>query len=938
MHSVSWIVVGVVTIAMVGSMLYGPLYTLVSQVGGVKYELTDETKGQAEQLAVDIENEGIVLLKNDDSTLPLSSNKVNVFGWASSNPVYGGTGSGSMNDSYPTTSIIQGLNDAGIETNTELTDFYTQYRSDRPVTSIMGQDWSLPEPPASTYSDELINNAKNFSDTAVVVIGRVGGEGADLPQNMDAIEKKEPGYVPDSTQSPFGSTEVFYSENSTDYADFEPGQGFLEATKSERDMLDLVTSNFNNVVLVYNGANTMNLSFVDDYPQITSVVWAPPAGQTGFEALGQVLAGTTNPSGRTTDTFVRDFAQAPSYNNFGHFEYTNMDEFHTSTIFGSYNPNFVKYTEGIYVGYKYYETAAAEGAIDYDSVVQYPFGYGLSYTTFSQEMGPVSSDGDTVSFNVTVTNTGSAAGKDVVEVYYNPPYTNGGIEKASANLVQETKTNLLDPGESQTISVEFNKEDMASYDSTADGGNGAYVLEQGDYAVSINSDSHNQIAAVTVNVPDTVTYSGDNKRSTDEAAATNEFQGEWGQGNEGQVTYLSRANGFANREEALAAPSEGDYQLSDDLKSTFVNASNWQDALVDDPDAQPITTGADNGVQLYELYGKDYDDPQWDQLLDELTIDEMNNLSAMAGYNNAGIDSIGKPQQSDVDGPAALNNNFTGVGSIGFPASVAVANTWNPDLAYQYGETIAAMAQEMNVTGWYAPAMNIHRSAYGGRNFEYFSEDGYLAGLLASQEVKGAADNGVYGFIKHFALNDQETNRTNQLMTWSNEQAIREVYLKPFEMCVKDGGATAVMSSFNFIGTHYAGQNAHLLNSVLRDEWGFHGMVETDYYAGYGYQGGDLQIRNGNDASLATTVVDVSQGANAIQTTDNATTQRALRRAAHNILYMAVNSWLYANGAPETPTAPWEIAWRVAAIGGGAVLALLLVLAIRKFLKRRQLQ
>lgn len=931
-HSLAWIVAVAGSIACVGTMLYGPLNTIVSQAGGVKYELTQATIDESKQLANEIEQEAIVLLKNDDKALPLTTDKVNVFGWSSSNPVYGGTGSGSLNDSYPTTSIIEGLNNAGIKTNGALTDFYTAYQEARPRVGMMGQDWSVPEPPASTYPDELISDAKNFSDTAVIVLARSGGEGADLPKDMKTITSHDFGYTPDTGGSRFGSSEVYYNQNSADYQDWADGQGYLDLSKSEQDMISLVCDNFDKVIVVYDGANTLNLSTLENHPQIKSVLWAPPAGQDGFDALGQVLKGEINPSGKTADTFVRDFSKAPWWNNIGSFQYTNMADFHVEQMFGSSDPNFVNYAEGIYVGYKYYETAAAEGVIDYDSVVQYPFGYGLSYTSFEQRMGAVSDSGESISFEVTVTNTGSVAGKDVVEVYYNPPYTNGGIEKATANLVQIDKTKLLEPGESQTLKLSFAKEDMASFDSSANGGKGAYVLEAGDYVVSINKDAHTIIHSEKVTVSSTVTYSGSAKRSTDETVAENHFQGENGEGN-GSITYLSRADHFKNKDEALKAPTQ--LEMPEEYKASFINASNWEQGLPDGSDASAPTTGAKNNVMLHELYGKDYDDAQWDKLLDELTLDDMNNLIAYCGYNNGAIESIGKPRQSDVDGPASLNNNFTGAGSIGLPVSVAVANTWNHDLAYRFGECIAKMAQEMNVTGWYAPAMNTHRSAYAGRNFEYFSEDGYLAGVIASQECKGASDNGVYPFIKHFALNDQETNRTNMLCTWSTEQAIREIYLKPFEMSVKDGHATAVMSAFNYVGSVYAGRHDNLLNKVLRDEWGFRGFVETDYYGGYGYQNATLAILNGNDAMLATTEVQ-GDATNLIQHTDNPAVQQAMRTASHNILYTAVNSWLYANGAPQFATAPWEIAWYSVAIGGGVLLAALCGLSIWKFMKRNK--
>ncbi|OZG67531.1 glycoside hydrolase family 3 N-terminal domain-containing protein [Bifidobacterium eulemuris] len=923
-HSETWIIAAVTMIVAVSMMLFGPLNATLSLLSGGG-KLTEETTVRANDLAVDIQREGTVLLQNNDDALPLATGRVNVFGWASANPIYGGSGSGSLNDQYDTTSILESLNNAGIETNTELTQFYTDYRSGRPTMGVYSQDWSLPEPGVSSYSDDMLSNARDFSDTAVIVIARSGGEGADLPHRMGDISQTGPdeessdgqGEV-DRVAGQVGAGQVYHN-NSNDYKDFEDDQGYLTLSHNESDMLDLVTENFDNVVLIYNGANTFALDFVNDYPQIKSVLWAPPAGQAGFAALGEILTGAVNPSGHTTDTFVHDFSLAPWYNNIGNFAYDNMDEFGATSYIGTNTPTFVNYVEGVYVGYRYYETAADEGAIDYDAVVQYPFGYGLSYTTFEQEMDEVSYAADgTISFDVTVTNTGDVAGKDAVEAYYNPPYSNGGIEKASANLIAFEKTEELAPGESQTISIEFSDEDMASYDYQ---NARAYVLESGDYGISIRSDSHTIIEEQTVTVPETVTYSGENTRSSDQAEVTNVFDDA-----AGDVTYLSRADHFANYDEATAAPST--YSMSEEYKATFINASNYENEN-DDSDEMP-TTGADNGVDLVDLYGKDYDDPMWDDLLDQLTFDDMDELIANTGYKTVAIAAINKPQQSDVDGPAALNNNFTGVGSIGLPASVVVANTFNADLATEYGEIIGDMAHEMNVTGWYAPAMNIHRSAYAGRNFEYFSEDPLLSGVMAANENAAAASKGVYGFIKHFALNDQETNRNSMICTWADEQAIREIYLKPFEMAVKDGEATAVMSSYNYIGTRYAGAHSGLLNTVLRDEWGFRGFVETDYFGGYGYMVADQVIRNGGDAMLAT-----------IETTNHvtdhsATSLIAMRNAAHNILYTAVNSWIYEDGQPEVATPTWQYIYYAAVGVLGVLLIAAEVVAIRRFLKRRQ--
>lgn len=906
-HSESWLVALVGIVVAVSMMLTGPLSTLLNNATTTKYMLSDTTVSKANELAKEVQSEAITMLKNDDSNLPLSNKKVNVFGWGSTNPVYGGTGSGSMSKQYKTVSLLDGMKQAGLKTNTELSKLYTDYRKDRPEVGMFAQDWTLPEVPAKQYSDKLVSDAKDFSDEAVVVLTRVGGEGADLPTDMKAKG-------------------ITYKNNSKDYDDFQKGESFLQLSKTERDMIDLVTSNFKKVTLVYNGANTFQFDFLNDYPQIQSVVWCPPAGQTGFSALGEVLAGETNPSGKTSDTFLKDLTKSVSYNNFGKFEYTNMAD--KAAKYKGFTgddvtaiPGFVNYSEGIYVGYKFYETASDEGLINYDDTVAFPFGYGLSYTSFDQKLDSVKYKGGKVTVTATVTNTGDKAGKDVVEVYYNPPYTDGGIEKASKNLAGFEKTKELQPGESQKVTVKFDDDDMASYDYK---GAKAYMLEKGDYDISIQSDSHHVIDHKAITVKDTVTYDSDsNTHNGDKTVATNQFDDV-----AGDVTYLSRADHFANYKEATAAPTN--FKMSDKAKETFYNNSNYDPKKFDkDSDKMP-TTGAKNGLKLSDMYGKDYDDADWDKLLDQLTFDDMDNLIANGGYGTQALKSVGKIQLTDADGPASLNNNFTGVGSIGFPASTAFACTWNKDLAKQFGEMIGDMAHDMHVAGWYAPAMNIHRNAFSGRTFEYFSEDSLLSGVMASSEISGAKSKGVYSFMKHFALNDQETKRTEMLCTWTNEQAMREIYLKPFEMSVKEGGAQAVMSSFNYIGNTYAGADSALLQTVLRGEWGFKGFVLTDYFGGYGYQNADQEVRAGNDSMLATTKI-----TNHI-TDKSATSVKAMRQAAHNILYTAANSWQYANGEPKVATPIWKTAMYVA-WGVAAVLVIgLEFLTIKRYLSRKK--
>ena len=877
----------------VNLICFGPMSSLISLAMG-DGSVTDETAASANELCQTIAEEGIVLVKNEGA-LPLSNTKLNVFGWSSTNPVYGGTGSGGLSESYPTVSLLEGLSNAGIEYNTTISDFYTEFRDSRPTVGMWGQDWTIPEPTMEEYDAAgIFENAKEYSDTALIVISRSGGEGADLPTSYDGEDTFEEGGT-------WGASGVRLSSQADD---LDASKHYLELSNREIAMVERVTSEFDNVIVVINAANAMELGWLDQYDSIKGALVMAGPGQTGFNALGEILMGNVNPSAKMVDTYVYDLTATPTWNNFGHFAYDNVSEFE---IEGA-TPTFVNYNESIYVGYKFYETAAAEGLIDYDATVQYPFSYGLSYTTFTQEMGAISESNGTITFDVTVTNTGDVAGKDVVQVYYNPPYTNGGIEKASANLIAFDKTDLLEPGASQTLTLSFHVEDMASYDTY---GAGAYVLEAGDYVISINSDSHNIIDSQTYTVDETVVYDENNARSTDAVAATNQFAAA-----EGDVTYLSRADGFANYAEATAAPAS--LSMSDEAKAAFLNNGNYDPNNYNNADDVMPTTGAKNGLTLADLRGVDYDDPQWDSLLDQMTVSEMDTLIAIGGYQTSAINSIGKVQTIDCDGPASINNNFTGKGSIGFPAAVMIAATWNTDLAHDFGERIGKMADEMGVSGWYAPAMNTHRSAFAGRNFEYYSEDGLLGGKMAANAILGAQEHGVYAYMKHFALNDQETNRDVMLCTWSNEQAIREIYLKPFEIAVKEGGCQAVMSSFNYIGAVWAGACDELLNNVLRDEWGFRGFVLTDYFGNTTYMDADQAIRGGTDCML----VAYDTPTNHVTDTTSATSVLAMRQACKNILYTTVNSRAYAE---ENLTGGGLQGWQVAAIAIDVVLGAVLM-------------
>lgn len=887
----------------VNMICFGPMSTLIGLATG-NGTLSDETNEEAAEVAEEIMEDGIVLLKNE-SLLPLNeTKKLNIFGWESINPAYGGAGSGGINDLYDIVSLNQGLENAGFSINQKLVDFYNNYGADDPEMSIQKQSWTLPEPPVDTYSDELIKSAKEYSDVAVVVLSRKAGEGHnDIPMDV----KK-----------------AAYDNNSDEYDDFPEGEHYLQLSQTERDMVDMVCSNFDNVIVIYNGANQFELGFADEYPQIKSVVWCPGTGNVGFNALGKVFSGEVNPSGKTPDTFIYDMTTAPWWNNAEKTEYTNLADMAVEGMNAGtaqvYAPAFTNYVEGIYVGYKYYETAAQEGAIDYDKTVQYPFGYGLSYTEFEQKMGELEEKDGQISVDVEVTNSGDVAGKDVVEVYYKPPYTNGGIEKSSANLIEFAKTDLLQPGESQTVTVTFSIEDMASYDEN---NAKAYVLEKGHYVISINSDSHTVLDQKTYTADTDVVYEEENKRVSDDTAATNVFEDA-----KGDVTYLSRADHFANYKEATAEPASA--ELGEPYASEYHLNSNFdKTTYLNDEDVMP-TTGADNGLTLADMRDADYDDPRWEKLLDQLSVDEMANMIAMAGYQTAAMDSVRKVATLDFDGPAAINNNFTGVGSIGFPIEVVIASTWNKELAQTWGECMGKISQEMGAEGWYAPGMNTHRTAFGARNYEYFSEDGILSGNMGAKAVEGARKYGVYSYIKHFAMYE---GNAKMVSVWSNEQAIREIYLKPFEISVKQGGANAVMVSWSFLGDKWTGECSNLMNTVLRDEWGFRGMALTDFFRnnGHGFMNADAALANGVDVMLST----FNGEENNVANPEHPTSVLQMRNACKNVMYTVVSSWAYDGEHEETGMENWK----KAGIGIDIVIALFMagmeVLVIRGYKKRK---
>lgn len=808
-----------------------------------------QARDDAKNLTEEIESEGIVLLKNENNALPIQG-KINLFGYSSLSVAYGGTGSGAGDESS-NIDLYTGLQNAGFETNDELKSFYEERLTEKTGTDIFhltGGDYNNYEPSADEFTDDIIDNAKNFSDTAVVVFSRSGGEGGDLPTDMDGKE---------------GGT---------------AGKHYLELTDNERAMLDIAEENFDKVVVLINSGNPMELGFLEE-EQIDAALWVGNPGSTGCNAIGSVLCGDINPSGRLADTYAYDVTANPAYYNSGDFEYPNTDSIVQTQWFELEHYLYLDYQENIYVGYRYYETRWVDnetGKCDeaaYHKAVQYPFGYGLSYTDFTQKITGFENDGTTVKMDVTVTNTGDVSGKDVVQIYETAPYYVGGIEKAHVNLIDYGKTQVLEPGKSETVSFEIPVEDLASYDwqgIKADGG--AYVLEAGNYEIKVMNNAHDVLDSKSFDVKEDIIYNeaNDGKRGSDVTEAVNHFDNV---SNGNSITYVSRADW-----EGTDITERPEWK---DASEEIIDALENPKFPVNDSD-EPITF-AKNGLTVDDMKGLDYDDPQWEKLLEQLSVDDMVQLTGFGGFATAEVNSVGKYKTMDTDGPAGINGLVNGASGIQYTSAVTLASTWNQDLAQKLGESMSNEAKEYGVSGLYAPAMNIHRTAFGGRNFEYYSEDGVLAGKTAAGFARGTAKNGIYCYIKHFALDNQETNREN-VCVWTSEQAIREVYLKAFELAVKEGNATAVMDADSRIGTDWCGGSSALNNDVLRNEWGFQGMVITDYI-GDNFKDADVAIFNGCDLMLSTLgekVTDI--------VLDNNSGQQALRKACHNILYTIANS------------------------------------------------
>ena len=878
------------------------------------YATKEEATAAAQDFLVELAGEGIVLMKNDGA-LPLSTNEtISLLGRYAADPVYGGSGSGTV-DPSTCFNFYKGIKEAGFTINDTAYGWIESNYSNYAKASIAmdnpsASSYYIGEIPWADYSAEAQSSIAGT--TAVIVIGRGGGEGGNLSTNLlDDLNS--------------GVSSTFVPNNET--ANYAEGQHQLELTKEEKDLIAAAKANCSKVIVLLNVSTSMEIgALMEGEYEVDAILDVGSIGATGAVAIGQILAGTVNPSGRTVDLWAADFTKDPSFVNEAVGKYTDVEGYYPASGGAAY---FLEYEEGIYIGYRYYETAHVEAlsgnyaGFNYDEAVVLPFGYGLSYTTFDKKLDNVTVNSGIVTMTVTVTNTGSVAGKEVVQGYYSAPYTKGGLEKSAVVLGDFAKTGILEPGKSETVTLTWEVYDMASWDSSK----GAYVLDGGEYVISLRDNSHDVIDSKSFNLG-AETFTADNATGN---PLSNQFS-ELTAYMDANCTNLSRAD-FAGTwptsSESKAAASVGvTFEMFDASKS------------VNTDDVMP-TTGAQNGLQLIDMRGLDYDDPQWELLLDQLTVEEMVKVLTDGAYNTGAIDSISKPATSDPDGPQGFTSLFGGTGNCAYCSEYLMAQTWNTELLYRLGVMWGEEALASGYSGIYAPAMNTHRSPFAGRNFEYYSEDGVVGGKMGAAVLSGAASKGLYCYIKHYALNDSEERRTEHLAVWATEQATREIYLKPFELCVKNAtnelkyiadesgtvatktvsGCTAFMSSFNYVGNTWAGGHYGLCTGVLRNEWGFEGMVITDFNL-YDYMDKNQAWYNGTDHHLTY----AAWGGDSVQDIESATAVLSIRQAIHRLLYTVANSNAMNNVAPGTVFEYHLATWQIVLYAVSAVAVLLVLI------------
>lgn len=929
-----------------------------------QYASKEEVLDAANDFVIEVEKEGIVLLKNENDALPLSGKDahISVFGKNSVNIVYSGSGSASSNSSTAQRTLYESLEAAGISYNETLKSFYEDSGKSgkgRPENPAMTSGQRLPgfgtgETPMDSYTSDVVDSYAGYQDAAVVVFSRIGGEGFDLPRAM---------------------AESF---NGAAVAGASADSHYLELDENEKALLEHVKDNFSKVIVVLNVGTTMEIPELKADEDIDAILWIGFPGATGIMALGQILTGTDtegnqiSPSGHTVDTWAADFTMDPTWYNTGIYgsEYGNRYLYNGETT----DYAFVNYEEGIYVGYRYYETRGYEEAaadpqsVWYENSVVYPFGYGLSYTEFDWDVsfGTDSGSGitadDTLEVSVTVKNTGDYAGKDVVELYYSAPYDYEGpaIEKSHVVLGDFAKTDILAPGEEQTLTLTLDVEDMKSYDYADANENGfsGYELEAGEYRIIIGSDAHTAKADAVYTLSEDLQLKTDMNADGEETEVANAFD-DVSAGIFGTNTYASyvsrkdfegtlRTEYLDDAERTLTDELKEELDESIKRKYTEPDAGKPWEVAGDAPATVPVNSGLSLRDMLYDEAGNyvgevSFDDPRWETLLNEISLDEMKNLVGFGAFRTSevkGVDGVvGKPLTVDSDGPSGFTSFLSEsvvYGTCAYQAECVMGSTWNVQLAEKMGELIGEEGLAGNekgdglpYSGWYAPAVNIHRSPFAGRNWEYYSEDGLLSGKFAAGVIKGAGKKGVYCYVKHFAVNDQETDREyNGILVWANEQSMREIYLYPFEIAVKEGGATGMMSSFNRLGMKWAGGSYALLTQVLRDEWGFHGSVITDYSLNT-YTHVDEMIRAGGDLFL-------TQDVKTFGMEDDATQIAMLRQSTKNILYMVANSSAMSISTDGYLRPVWQIVMICVDIVIVAALALWGMFAVRSVKKKEQ--
>ena len=853
------------------------------------YASAEEVDKAATELSVQMEREGIVLMKNEDKALPLSNGaKVSLLSQNSVDLVYGGAGAGSI-DTSQVDNLKIALEKNGFEVNPTLWDFYetgagATYR--KQVPNIMGQGgFAANEVPMDVYTEDVIVSMDEYNDAGIIVIGRSGSESVDLPAD------------------------------------------YLTFTEEEKALIEFACGKFDTVVLMLNVTNAMDSSVLDVY-NIDACLWVGATGQEGALAIGEVLNGTVNPSGNTVDTWSYKPAEAPAAVNLGDYTITNSE-----VVSGN---KYIVYEEGIYVGYRYYETRYEDVVLGnekaenfkYEEQVQFPFGYGLSYTTFDWSEYTVIENDDSFIVNVKVTNTGDYAGKETVQIYMQKPYTDydkaNQLEKAAVELVGYSKTEVLEPGASEVVEIIVEKEQMKAYDTY---GYGTYIVEPGTYYLAAGENAHvalnnillaKGVSSVQGDVENAYAYVQTELDTTTYATADtgnvieNQMEDVDIKAYDAEFRYLTR-NDWTGTWPTIYA--EGQWEAPEELLAAL------EIIVTENPDAQMpefnVISEEYGELKLAEMIDVPYEDPMWDAYLNQFDKNELYQYISHAGYGTTAIEDEGVPGVIHKDGPAGISSTLAGgnINCMGYPPAVVLASTWNVDLAEMRGRLVGEDSLSSDVTVWYAPAMNIHRTAMSGRNFEYYSEDGFLSGVMGTAETAAFQDKGGIVTIKHFAINDQESNRIGGAM-FCNEQSAREIYLLPFQMCVEDGDAWGIMSSMNRVGGRWIGGHEGIMTNMLRGEWGYHGFVITDQtsFASFNYCDIREGLVAGNDIWLCT-------GKDMWQLSDeemNATIMTAARQAMHRYLYVVANSNAM-NGIDKDTVvknvlAGWQIALYVIAV------------------------